>query len=138
MKFARWVFIIAGIYGIIVITPMFWAESQMGIDYPPAITHPEYYYGFGFVTLSCQILFLLIAVNPIKYRLIIIAAVLEKIPAGIALIFLFTQHRVSSLMLSGGIIDVILGLLFIVAFFKAKEKPKQEIETPEFESNREG
>jgi hypothetical protein len=138
MKFARWTFIIAGIYGLIIIVPMFWAESQIGIDYPPAITHPEYYYGFGFVTLSCQVLFLLIAVNPIKYRLIIIAAVLEKIPAGVALVVLFSQQRVSSLMLSGGIIDIILGLLFIVAFFKAKEIPKEEVKIQEFESNQEG
>ena len=126
MKFARWVFIIAGIYGIIIITPMFFSEAKIGMDFPPAVTHPEYYYGFGCVTLACQILFLLIAINPVKYRMIIIAAVLEKIPAGIAMIILFLQNRISSLMLSGGIIDIILGILFIVAFFKAKEKMETE------------
>ena len=102
MKFARWVFIIAGIYGIIIITPMFFSEAQIGKDFPPAITHPEYYYGFGCVTLACQILFLFIAINPVKYRLIIIPAMLEKIPAGTALVVLFSQGRVSSLMLSRG------------------------------------
>ncbi len=138
MKFARWVFIIAGVYGIIVITPMFFSEYQIGIDFPPAITHPEYYYGFGLVTLAWQILFLLIAVNPVKYKLMIIPAILEKIPAGTALVILFNQQRVSSLMLSGGVIDIILGILFIAAFFKAKEKPEEK-ETPrEFESNQEG
>ncbi len=138
MKFARWTFIIAGIYGLIVIVPMFFSEYQIGIDYPPAINHPEYYYGFGFVTLAWQILFLLLAINPVKYRLMIIAAVLEKIPAGVALVVLFFQQRVSSLMLSGGIIDIILGLLFIVSFFKAKEEPKEEVKIQDFESNQEG
>jgi len=138
MKFARWIFIIAGIYGIIIITPMFFSEYQIGIDYPPAITHPEYYYGFGFVTLAWQILFLFIAINPVKYKLMIIPAILEKIPAGIALIVLFSQQRISSIMLSGGIIDIILGLLFIAAFFKAKEKQEPKEITEEFESNQEG
>ena len=122
MKFARWVFISAGIYGIIIITPMFFSEAKMGMDFPPAVTHPEYYYGFGCVALACQILFLIIAINPVKYRLIIIPAILEKIPAGTAMIILFSQNRISSLMLSGGIIDLILGILFIIAFFKAKEE----------------
>jgi len=138
MKFARWIFIIAGVYGIIIITPMFFSEYQIGIDFPPAITHPEYYYGFGFVTLAWQILFLLIAINPVKYKLMIIPAILEKIPAGIALIVLFSQGRVSSLMLSGGVIDILLGLMFIVAFFKAKEKLESQEITKEFESNQEG
>lgn len=138
MKFARWIFIIAGVYGIIIITPMFFSEYQIGIDFPPAITHPEYYYGFGFVTLAWQILFLFIAINPVKYKLMIIPAILEKIPAGTALIVLFWQGRVSSLMLSGGVIDILLGLMFVVAFFKAKEKPEQQELTEEFESNQEG
>ena len=136
MKFARWLFIIAGVYGIIIITPMFFSETQIGIDYPPAITHPEYYYGFGCVTLACQILFLFIAINPVKYRLIIIPAILEKLPAGAALIVLFSQGRVSSLMLSGGVIDIVLGLMFIVAFFKAKEgKEPEQIENIETQPN---
>lgn len=90
MKFARWTFIIAGVYGLIVIVPMLFAEYKMGIDYPPVINHPEYYYGFVFVTLAWQVLFFFIAINPVKYRLIILAAVLEKIPAGISFVVLFS------------------------------------------------
>ena len=118
---------------------MFFSEAQISKDFPPAITHPEYYYGFGFVTLACQVLFLIIAINPIKFRLIIIAAILEKLPAGIAMIILFSQNRISSLMLSGGIIDIILGLLFIAAFFKAKEvKESTEVETVEEDGEKDG
>ena len=60
----------------------------------------------------------------------IIPAILEKFPAGIALIILFSQNRIPVLMLSGGIIDIFLGSLFVIAFFKAK-KPKDETETIE-------
>lgn len=137
MKFARWVFIIAGLYGIIIITPMFFSEYQIGKDFPPAITHPEYYYGFGCVTLVWQILFLIIAINPVKYRLIIIPAILEKIPAGIIIIVLFAQQRTSATILSGGVIDIILGFIFIVAFLKAKETKKEipEQTVPDIEKN---
>jgi len=57
MKFAKWVFRIAGIYGLIVVAPMYLSESQISRDFPPAITHPEYFYGFIGVTLAWQVLF---------------------------------------------------------------------------------
>jgi len=39
MNFAKWVFRIAGIYGLIVLVPMYFTESQISRDFPPAITH---------------------------------------------------------------------------------------------------
>ena len=47
MKLARWIFGIAGVYGILVIAPLYFMEARIGHDDPPAITHPEYFYGFG-------------------------------------------------------------------------------------------
>ncbi len=43
MKFSKIVFLIAGIYGLLVLTPMYFLESKIGRDAPPAITHPEYF-----------------------------------------------------------------------------------------------
>jgi hypothetical protein len=54
MKFAKYVFNIAGVYGLIVLTPQYFVERQIGVDYPPAITHPEYFYGFVGVAVSWQ------------------------------------------------------------------------------------
>jgi len=138
MKFARWVFIIAGIYGIIIITPLFFSENQIGINFPPAITHPEYFYGFLSVTFAWQILFLFIAVNPVKYKLLIFPAMLEKYFYGAVLITLYSQSRLPAMVLSGGIVDLILGILFVVAFFKAKKKPEPAELSSEFESNQDG
>jgi hypothetical protein len=47
-----------------------------------------------------------------------IPSVLEKASFGIAVVVLFLQHRVSVGMLGAAIIDLILGLLFAVAYFK--------------------
>jgi hypothetical protein len=46
MRFAKAVFLIAGIYGVMILTPIYFMEGKIGRDTPPAITHPEYFYGF--------------------------------------------------------------------------------------------
>jgi hypothetical protein len=52
MKFAKYTFCAAGIYGLIALLPQYFLEAKNGIDFPPAITHPEYYYGFVGVGLA--------------------------------------------------------------------------------------
>ena len=93
MKFAKRVFLIAGVYGLIVVLPMYLLEDKTGRDFPPAITHPEYYYGFIGVTVAWQILFLILSKDPIRYRLMMIPAILEKASFGVAIIVLFLQER---------------------------------------------
>ena len=78
MKFAKWVYRVSGIYGLIVLIPQYFLESKNGIDYPPAINHPEYYYGFIGVAIAWQIGFLIISGDPKRYRLLMIATVIEK------------------------------------------------------------
>jgi hypothetical protein len=127
MKFAKWVFAIAGFYGIIILTPLYFSEYQIGISFPPAVTHPEYYYGFIGVALVWQFLFLLIALNPFRYKLIILFCIAEKFLYAAAIIILFNQGRLPAMMLSSGIIDFLLGSLFVIAFFKTKEKDTSTI-----------
>jgi hypothetical protein len=118
MKLAKWIFLIAGLYGVIVIAPGYFFEDQIARDFPPAITHPEYYYGFIGVTLAWQILFLILATDPLRYRPMMLPAVVEKASYGIAVIWLYMQQRVAGLMLGFAIVDLILGLLFLVAYWR--------------------
>lgn len=74
MKFARYTFWIAGIYGFLILIPQYFLKDEIGIEYPPAITHPEYFYGFIGVALAWQLAFIIIAQNPVKYRMMIIPA----------------------------------------------------------------
>ena len=46
MKFAKVVFTIAGILGLIEITPLYFMFSLIGLQDPPPITHPAFFYGF--------------------------------------------------------------------------------------------
>ena len=116
MRFARRLFLIAGIYGLLALLPQYFLEAKNGRDFPPAITHPEYYYGFIGVAVAWQVLFLVVARDPVRYRAMMIPSILEKASFGIAVVVLFLQHRASSFLLGFGIVDLIWGLLFAVAY----------------------
>ena len=118
MRLPRFIFWIAGIYGLVVLAPLYFLEEQIGFDFPPPITHPEYFYGFVGVALSWQIAFLVIGQNPARYRPMIIPAILAKATFGIATILLFAQQRVSARLLAFGIVDLAWGVLFAVAFWR--------------------
>lgn len=117
---------IAGLYGLVALLPQYFMEGKVGTDYPPAITHPEYFYGFLGVALAWQIAFLLIARDSIRYRAIMIPGVVEKTGFGVAVIVLFIQGRLSGLMLAAGLLDIVFAVCFIVAYFRtptAKPSP---------------
>lgn len=116
MKFAKYVFYVAGVYGIVVLTPQYFVEQQIGTDYPPAITHPEYFYGFVGVALSWQVVFLIIARDPVRYRLLIIPSILEKISFGFASIVLYLQQRLPGVVLGFAGIDLTFAALFVASF----------------------
>lgn len=118
MKFARRVFLLAGIYGLLVLVPLYFLEEKTSRDFPPPITHPEYYYGFIGVAVAWQVLFLFLARDPSRYRPMMIPAVLEKASFAIAVFVLFALDRVPFLMLVAAIPDLILGALFVAAYLK--------------------
>ena len=124
MKFAKLVFLIAGIYGLIVVLPQYFMEAKNGRDFPPPINHPEFYFGFVGVTLAWQVLFLVLSTSPVRYLPVMIPAILEKLSFSIAVPILFLQNRVGSLMLALAMIDLILGLLFIVAYLKTPREQR--------------
>lgn len=113
--FARWLLRIAGVYGIIVLAPMYVMERRIGVDQPPAITHPEFFYGFIGVALAWQIAFLVMSTDPVRYRSLLCAAIFEKFSFGIAAIILFAYQRLAPQMVVAGLIDLILGIGFLIA-----------------------
>lgn len=116
MKFAQWVYLIAGIYGILVTLPLYFTEGQFAAQFPPPLTHPEYYYGFLGVTLAWQALFLVIARDPVRSRHIMPVTLLEKAAYGLAVLALFALGRVTAFTLTFGVIDLVLGALFYTAY----------------------
>ena len=117
-KFAKYVFLIAGIYGLVGLTPHYFLEGHFSAKHPPAITHPEFYYGFVGVALAFQVLFIIISRDPVRLRPAMIAAVLEKLSFGIAAIVLFLAGGINSPMLAAGILDLVFGALFVLAYIR--------------------
>ncbi len=72
MKFARIVFCAAGIWGVLILTPLFFIFSSIGRNDPPPITHPGFYYGFATVGLAFQFVFIVIATDPVRFRPVMI------------------------------------------------------------------
>jgi len=120
MKFAKTIFWIAAIWGFLILTPLYFMFNVIGKQDPPPITHPGFFYGFVGAGLAWQLAFLIIATDPIRFRPIVPAAAVEKFAYGIAMIVLFTQSRVhaSDLVFAGA--DLLLGILFIVAFMATR------------------
>jgi hypothetical protein len=118
MAFAKRVYQIAGIYGLVVLVPQYFLEAKNGRDFPPAITHPEYYYGFIGVAVAWQLAFLLIATDPIRFRPLMIAAIVEKASFGLAALVLFALGRIHALVLVPSGLDLVLGVLFVAAYVK--------------------
>jgi len=121
MRFAKIVFSVAGIYGLIVLLPQYFFEERTGHDSPPPITHPEYYYGFIGLAVVWQILFLVLARDPVRYRPMMIPAILEKACFAIPAVILLLQHRMPVMVFGFAMVDVFLGVLFLIAFLKTKE-----------------
>jgi hypothetical protein len=118
VRFARYAFGIAGVYGLVTLIPMYFAEPLIAEFNPPALNHPEHFYGFIGIALAWQVLFLMIARDPLRLRVAMVPAVLEKLAFGVPAIVLYLQHRLASPTLMFGLIDLALGALFVVSYRK--------------------
>lgn len=120
MRFARFTFIGAGIWGIAVLTPLYWLVDITGRPYSPPTDYPHFFYGFLSVAMAWQIAFLVIGSNPARYRPLMIAGILEKVGhvAGVAL--LYRNARIPAIDAQGAIPDLVLAILFVIAFAKTR------------------
>ena len=57
MKLAKIVFWIAGAWGVLALTPLYFMFDTIGRQAPPALTHPQFYCGFLGVTLAGRLYF---------------------------------------------------------------------------------
>jgi hypothetical protein len=118
MKFAKIVFWIAGIWGVLVVLPLYFMFDLIGRKDPPPISHPGFFYGFVGAALAWQLAFFVIANDPARDRPLMVPSVFEKFSYGIAVVILVVQGRMSSSDLLFGGIDLLLGVLFVIAYLR--------------------
>jgi hypothetical protein len=105
MKFARWVFWVAGAFGLAAIVPLY--------RMPGSVT----YYGIVGTLIAWQIAFFVIGANPKRYQALMIPAVLEKAIWMVTLAILHARGQVTVSALAGNAATHgLLGVLFLVAF----------------------
>jgi hypothetical protein len=124
MEQAKWIFRIAAAYGVLVLVPLYFLESAFSDS-----VHPEFYYGFVGVGLAWQVLFFILATDPLRYRAMMIPAMLEKISYGAATFLLFFAGRAPGSILLGGTIDWLFVALFFWAYLATAHQQNAALRT---------
>ena len=127
MKFAKVVFWIAGIWGFLVILPLYFMFVLIGRKDPPPITHPGFYYGFVGLALAWQIAFCIIATDPTRFRPMMIPSMVEKFTYAPAIVILVLQHRTNPRDLLFSFTDFFLGVLFVIAYLKTPSTKRSRV-----------
>ena len=118
MRFAKIVFIVAGVWGIVVMTPLYFLVDLTGRHYAPPTEYPHFFYGFLGVTMAWQIAFLVIGSNPARFRPLMIPSVVEKLGYIVTTALLHGQARISAEDATTAVPDLLLCILFIASFVK--------------------
>jgi hypothetical protein len=116
IKFAQRLFLGAGLYGMAVIMPMFFLEGLIGEHDPPAITHAEFYYGFVCTAFAWQIVYLMMSRDPLRWRPMLIPAIMGKAGFAISVFVLLAQGRSAARNVVLPSIDLLLAALFAWAY----------------------
>lgn len=113
---ARLTFGLAGIYGLIVLTPFFFLEARIAAATPGGLTHVEYYYGFLGAATVMQLVYLTIARDPARFRPLMPICALAKIAFFLPVVILWAQGRIPAAVLEFASIDALLAAAFIHAW----------------------
>jgi hypothetical protein len=116
MKFARIVYGIAAVYGFIVLPPLYFLLDTLGRQAPPPVNHPEFYYGFAGVATLWQVLFVLIASDPIRYRPIMLITVPAKLVYTVPVVILYLHGQANFKIVAPSLVDPVFAALFAAAY----------------------
>ena len=116
MKFARVAFLIAGVWGIVVLTPLYFLVDLTGRQYAAPADYPQFFYGFLSVAMAWQIAFLVIGSSPARFRPLMIPSIVEKFGHVTGVAVLYGQGRLSVADATAAGPDLLLGILFVLAF----------------------
>ncbi len=122
MKFARRVFLCAGIWGLLILTPLWFPLETISRQHPSLVTDPQFFYGFLTVTLAWQFAFLAIGSDPSRFRGVMLPSVLEKFGYVAATAVLFASGRIGVVEVLPAVPDAALGVLFSIAFAKVSKE----------------
>lgn len=127
MKFSKIVFTAAGVWGLLILPPLYFMRETIAEARNGPVSSPEYF-GFLAITVAWQIAFLVIGRNPGRYRMMMLPAIAEKFLYVITMTVLLQQGAVLPQEMLPVIPDAILGVLFTIAarqMARAAQRAKQ-------------
>jgi hypothetical protein len=126
MGFARLAYLVAGLWGIIVI-PLGYVSYLTGTDQTlVTIARPEIVHGFFLLALPWQLLFILISRDPARYNPVMPFTVLEKLPFAAVTLSMFARGQVTPVMGFFGAMDGLFGVMFCVAYWLTRRANSAE------------
>ena len=114
MRTARLIFAGAGIYGLIVLLPMFFAARWL---FPPP-NRPEDYYGFLGAATVMQLVYLTIARDPDRFRPLMPLGALSKGLFFFTILALWLTGMTTGSAMAFAMIDGLIGLAFLYAWWR--------------------
>jgi hypothetical protein len=126
MKFAKFVFRGAGVWGIVILTPLYFLFDTLGSWHSSPITYPQFYYGFVGVAMAWQFVFLVIGSDPARFRWMMIPSMAEKLIYGLTMGVLYGEGRMSIADVMPVFPDLLWCALFAVAFAKTSAPAVRE------------
>ena len=119
-RFARIVYLAAGIVGFLEVLPLYFYESTLNRTQPPAVTHPEFYYGFLGVTVAWQVAFLVISRDPLRFHPLMPVSWIEKLLYPCAVGILYSTGRTRVEMVPAAMLDLVWLALFVAAWIRTR------------------
>ncbi len=114
MRFAKWVFTLAAIYGLITIPLTYFVEPQLVRRFG-ALGQPIWFYGFLGVVLVFQLVYLQTGRDPVRYRPFMWLSLLAKLSF---VVTAATMYAIGRTVLEQAVVtapDLIWSVLFAIA-----------------------
>jgi hypothetical protein len=128
MTFAKFVFIGAGLWGVVVLTPLYFLVDLTGKPWAAPDSYPHFFYGFLSLAMAWQAAFFVIGSDPVRFRPLMIPGILEKLGFVITAAVLYGRSRISADEAMIAAPDLLLAALFVAAYLKVSRNQPSRAE----------
>jgi hypothetical protein len=87
----------------------------------------EFYFGFAGLCMAWQVMFIVIGLAPVRYRMAMLPSMLEKASFAVVIPILYAQDRVAPIWLGFASMDATWFVLFAIAFLRT---PSENLANP--------
>ena len=122
MRFAKWVFTLAAVYGFITVPPDYFLEAMSARRYG-ALGQPLWYYGLLGLVLVFQLLYFVIGRDPVRYRPMMPVALLAKLVFAATAFAMWFAGRTPLEQALFTLPDLAWSVLFVIAWLKTPNLP---------------